>query len=218
VTEADMKICLPTIRFFTALFVVINGACLTTSPNNLRARIDGSSANEMKYAVSRELITREQAVTIANVDAARKHPALEFSQTTTCERARLWVIIYDVGLEYYVDKMSGAIVLVQQLPLDLSGATPRGPQIAERLLSKQQAVEIAKKQFADFLVSENDAEEQVNDYDAVACELSKGWRVFFEDRVLPGKNLATAPNSNPPNYLIDKKTGGILYTTHHINE
>jgi hypothetical protein len=64
------------------------------------------------------------------------------------------------------------------------------------------------------LESYGDTKDHVKDYDAVACELSNAWRVFFEYKMKPGETLATMPNPNPPNYIIEKRTGKIIYTSH----
>ena len=214
-----MKICLPPMRFCAVLLVVLNGACLTTSPKPLRARLEGSPGNEIKRGTNNALISREQAITIANEDAAKHQQPLKLFHATVCERARLWVIIYDEGgPEYYIDKISGAIVSVQQLPQNLNVATADGARVGDQVISEREAVEVAKKHFVDFLVSKGNGEEQVTEYDTVTCELAHSWRVFFEYRALPGESLVTLPNSNPPNYLIDKKSGGILYTTHQMTE
>ena len=205
-------------RFCTALLVLINGACLTTSPNNLKVQIDGAAANEIKH-INKNLISGEQAITIANKNAAKKPHAVGNFQTISCERETMWVIIYDGGgPEYYVDKFTGAILLVKQLPLNINGTTPDAPAVADHPVTKEEAVEIARKQFVDFLVSQKSDGEQVNKFDAVPCELTQGWRVFFDYKLSPGETMATAPNVNPPNYLIDKKTRGILYTTHQITK
>ena len=125
-----------------------------------------------------------------------------------CELSTLWVVIYDSGgPEYYIGKNSGSILSVWQWPRTLQPSAEYAGSISNNGISKSKAIEIAKTHFADLLVSYGDASEDIYEHDAVACELANSWRVFFEYKTSPGKSLATLPNSNPPNYIIDKRTG-----------
>lgn len=213
--------------FCTALFLVLQiGCAVTSSQSPLRAEAPLAPEIEIRKNTKERIgqqtsnqpqISKEEAIAIAEEDAAKNYQSLEPFKVVGCERARLWVVIYDSGgPEYYIDKNSGAILSVWKWPRDLKTSAEYSESSSNKGISKTEAIEIAKKHFTDFLVSYGDAKEHVNEYDAVACELANAWRVFFEYRAAPGQSLATLPNSNPPNYIIDKGTGRIIYTTHQI--
>jgi len=177
-------------------------------------RITGS---ERQTKRSGQQIGREEAVAIANEDAAKSYRSLDSFMVVACELARLWVIIYDGGgPEYFIDKESGAVLFVQRLPQGLDANDVSGEPSGG--ISETEAIEISRRNFADFLASYGNDREQVGQYDAVACGLAKAYRVFFEYRMKPGDSLATMPNTNPPSYVIDKRTGRIIYTTHQVTQ
>lgn len=209
-------------RSCIALFLVLQGACANTSYQKLSAHNGAVPVRKVEEQVSnkegiRQQIGKDQAIAVANEDATKSYRSLSSFKVVACERARLWVIIYDRGgPEYYIDKISGNILTVQTLPQGVGANAARGEPSSGNGIDSTGAIEIARNHFVDFLVSQGDAKDHVNGYDAVACELENAWRVFFEHRPTPGQNLATLPNSNPPNYLIDKKSGKIVFTTHRI--
>lgn len=212
-----MKSHLLMIRFCALLFLALQAGCLTTSSENPLAQDKESPAKDIGQRAKTGLIGMEQAIAVTTEDASRRYPTLESFKVSTCERARLWVVIYDGGgPEYYVDKSSGAIVLVQRVPQNVKADGAGGASTTISTVSEAEAVRICNKHFADFLVSQGNSKDHVNEYDAVACELTTTWRVFFEYRAEPGQSLATLPNTNPPNYVVDKESGKILYTTHDI--
>lgn len=211
-----MKIYSQFTQFCAVLSLVLYAACVTSS-NNSPPRNDALPTQEIVQQTRLEGISKEQAVAIANEAATKSDQTEESFKVTACQRARLWVIIYDGGgPEYYIDKFSGAILLVQKVPQSFKPNAASGVSTGDKVISEAEAVEIAKKHFVDFLEAQGDTKNHVNDYDAVACELANAWRVFFEYRAAPGKSPSTLPNSNPPNYVVDKKSGEILFTTHPI--
>lgn len=220
-----MKIYSLTKRFCWALFLVLQIACATTPSQNPAASNEALPASRTEHGTSspgkgqqssdKQQISKGEAIAIANEHAAKSYQSLESFRVVACEQSRLWVIIYDGGgPEYYLDKMSGSILSVQKFPQALNAHTAIGASGRNNRISGAKAIEIAKKHFVDFLVSKGDAREHVNDYDAFVCELDNAWRVFFEYHAAPDRNTATLPNSNPPSYVIDKKTGEIIFTTH----
>lgn len=176
-------------------------------------------AQKEQQASDEQRISKEEAVAIANKDAAKTRPSLEAFDIVACERARLWVIIYDGGgFEYVLDKDSGKILGVNEAPQKLGGTGAASSGVGNgTAISKAEAVEIAEEHFRKFLASVNDpVVEQINDYDPVACGLTQAWRVFFDYRTKPGETITTMPHAHPPNYVIDKRTGKIIFTTHPI--
>lgn len=220
--EIDMRIHSLVTRSCLAFFLVLQGSCANSSPQKLSERHEALPARNTEQPASdkeriEQQISKEKAIAIANEDAAKKSQSLESFKAVPCEQAWLWVIIYDGGgPEYYIDKKSGAILSVWRLSQALNDNAASSESRSGAGIGEIEAIEIAKKHFVDFLVSQGDAKDHVNAYDAVACELANAWRVFFEYRAAPGQNRATLPNSNPPNYVIDKKSGKIMFTTHRI--
>ncbi len=159
-------------------------------------------------------ISKEEAIAIASEDASKSYPSIPSLNVVACGRARLWVIIFDRGgPEYYIDRMSGAILYAQTLPINVKAESSEAHSHG---INEAQAVEIARRHFISVLLSDGDEKEHVNEYDAVPCEMSNAWRVFFEYRAPPNQNYATLPNTNPPNYVIDKTTGKIIFATHRV--
>ncbi len=220
-----MKIYLLTKRFCWGLFLVLQIACATTPSQNPAASNEALPAPPTEHGTSsqgkgqqssdKQQISKEEAIAIANEQAAKSYQSLESFKVVACEQSRLWVIIYDGGgPEYYIDKVSGSILSLQKFPQALNADAAISASGRNNKISGTKAIEIAKKHFVDFLVSNGDAGEHVNEYDAFACELDNAWRVFFEYHAAPDRDTATLPNNNPPSYVIDKKTGTIIFTTH----
>src|SRR5437879_563619 len=119
-----------------------------------------------------ENVTREQAIGISRSDALRQNSTLTQFHLVTCETVRFWDIIYDPGgPEYLISKRTGRILQVEKLP--------EGDSDSQRV-SREQAIEIVKDDFRKLIKSYGDREENVDRYEAFACELSKTWRIIFE--------------------------------------
>lgn len=218
-----------TFRLCVALSLVLYSGCIPPSSRSVpvnseevappaighQSNIAQRVSNGRRISRNGQQISEEEAIAIANEDAAKGSQSLGTFRVCACELARLWIIVYDGGgSEYYIDKESGDILSVQRLPQgDAANAVSGEPS---SVINETEAVEIARRHFADFLASYGDDREHVAEYDVVACELANAWRVFFEYRMKPGESLATMPNTNPPNYVIDKRTGEIIYTTHQL--
>lgn len=219
-----MSIKFLTFGFCATLFFASQAGCANSSSRSLMAHGEAITANTVEQQNSHkgqvklqtngaQPISKEEAVAIAKEDIAKTYQSLNAFNAVACEKRTMWLVIFDGGgVEYHVDKQSGKILGVQNLPQLLNNdAANVGNKISET-----EAIKIAENHFGEILTSYGDSMEHIKEYDAVACELSNAWRVFFEYRMKPGETLATMPNPNPPNYLINKWTGEITYTTHQI--
>lgn len=200
-----------TFKFCAALLFTLQAGCASILSQNPTVRNEAVTASNSeqprqqeqvkRQADGKQPISRAEAIAIAE-SSARTAQVSNTSKVVACERRTLWVVIFDDGgPDYYISKDSGGILLVETLPQGLNNERDGG----DKEVSQMEAIAIAKK---DFLESDG---EGANLYDAVACELSKTWRVFFEFKAAPAQSLATLPNADPPSYVIDKKTGKVLH-------
>ncbi len=194
--------------YCAALFLFLQEGANSPSQNfeahseTAAAAVEPPNRHKEKIPQRAEAINKEQAIAIAKKEALKTHQLLNGFDFVACERRSLWLVILDSGgPEYYISKDSGKVLLIEQLQAVNDDASISG----NKEVSRAEAITIAKK---DFLHSKD---ERTNLYDAVACELSKTWRVFFEYRIKPRETLATVPNADPPSYIISKKTGKILH-------
>jgi len=172
----------------------------------------GSSANQRssrdEQAARHRPISKEEAIAISRSDWHGQRRPLEFPIPVACERARLWVIIYE-GADYYIDKTSGAIVGL--------GFTPTINKLSPgsaTSISQSEAIQIGRTPFLHFLTRIGDNTEQIADYDPVACDVGNAWRVFFDYRGEAWMTPASLPNTNPPHYVINKWNGKIVFSSH----
>jgi hypothetical protein len=147
------------------------------------------------------------AVLIANDDARRRFTPLSRFRIIPCEQFRFWRIIYDGGgPEYVIDKLSGRIIRKQAIPQAPVGKSRKVTPLANTSLRKEQAIKIAK---ADAESKYGSKGEDVSRFGVIACEQNKVWRIIFDLK----KQSSSLPLSNAsyPKYVIDKKTGEIIY-------
>ncbi len=63
------------------------------------------------------VITREEAVAIANKEVVKAYGSLDRFKVVACEQEIFWRIIYDGGgPEFVLDKVSGKIIRSQEVP------------------------------------------------------------------------------------------------------
>lgn len=175
--------------------ILVIGGCRTQSPAYVEIEKSPSPQD------TKTKITKERAVEIAKEDAQQTYDSLEAFNIVTCETARVWLIIFDGGgPEYVISKESGIVLGRKKIP--------QGPDVnhqaasSSHMITEQEAIEIAKRQiYADY-------GETMDEYNVFACELAKAWSVGFEYREVPGELL---PHSRSPFYVIDKKTGRVIY-------
>ncbi len=79
---------------------------------------------------------------------------------------------------------------------------------AMSFISRDRAVEIAR---ADAELRYGSKGEDVGSFAVIACEQAKVWRIIFDIKTRPDTTPQTFPNAAYPKYVIDKKTGEIIY-------
>lgn len=199
-------------------FRLIGGHCLAfflilQTASAVKSYVGETDVNQRRMsdeqAARRGPITKEEAIAISRSNWHGQRQPFKFPIPVACERARLWVVIYeDEGADYYIDKTSGAIVSLGFAPAIQSA---NGSHTS---ISKIEAIEIGRRAFSDFLTRMGDNTAQIANYDPLACEVGDAWRVFFDYRAEPWMTVATLPNTNPPHYVISKRSGKIVFTSH----
>lgn len=165
-------------------------------------------ASEEGEAVTIKGITKEQAIVIARRHALKNYKSLKSFRVMSCELTIFWRIIFDGGgPEYVVDKRSGAIRRVQMIRETWS-SVETGPSVKQPPITKDAAIEIARRDAIDSVPGNSE-----DHFIVFACELKKVWRVFVEYKLVfgPTGKDPVLPYSSTPNYVIDKRTGKILF-------
>src|SRR5918995_1812643 len=101
--------------FCSALFLVLQIGCATTSSQNPAASNESSPTPPIEHGTNnngngqqsndKRQISKGEAIAIANEHAGKSYQSLESFKVVACEQSRVWVIIYDGGgPEYYLDK------------------------------------------------------------------------------------------------------------------
>ncbi|SRR6266851_3981567 len=154
-------------------------------------------------------INREQAIAIANDDAGKSNKSLSALHVVSCELVRTWLIIFDGGgPEYVIDKTSGKIIRAQTIPQGGDDRTKGNLAPNHKEIDKEQAIEIAKKAARQAYGPKG---VDIDQFVILPCEQAKVWRVIFDYRLDPGQDTSSLPNAGFPKYVIDKRTGEILY-------
>jgi hypothetical protein len=154
-------------------------------------------------------ITKEKAIAIAEEHALRSHQSLDGFKGVACELTIFWRIVFDGGgPEYVIDKETGLIRRVQTIPENWPAQPQEGSETRKPTLSREQAIEIAKRDTVESIPGTD-----IDRFTVSGCELQKVWRVFVEYKLHfePGRKDPIIPHSSAPNYVIDKKTGKILF-------
>jgi len=154
-------------------------------------------------------ITHDEAVAIANKEVVKVYgSSLDRFKVVACEQEIFWRIIYDGGgPEYLLDKLSGKILRSQEIPQDPREPNQK-PKNGASVITEAEAIAIAKHDMS--LQAPHD---DLETYAVHACELEKAWRVVIESKIRlePNQKIPAVPNASTPNYVIDKRTGKILF-------
>lgn len=152
-------------------------------------------------------INEDVAISIARTDANKALGSLEDYNVVACEQKDMWLVIFDPKevkrnenvLEYLISKRGGGWVLWKE---KISQETMSSNKEREETLqepvaaSKEAAIAITKK---DALA----ISEKLERYSISACELPRTWFIMYA--------LKEAATGGGKQYLIDKKTGRVLY-------
>ncbi len=189
------------------VLLTLYGLCFV-QPSPSRMGRSGSHISETRQAASIQGITKEKAIAIAKRHALRRYKSVERFKVVACELTIFWRIIFDGGgPEYVIDKKSGVIRRVQTIPEAWVGHSEESSRVSPEL-SREEAIEIAKRDTIESIPGTD-----MDHFTISACELQKVWRVFVEFKLHfePGAKDPILPHSSAPNYVIDKKTGKVLF-------
>ncbi|MCA1618126.1 MAG: hypothetical protein LC795_02185 [Acidobacteria bacterium] len=140
-------------------------------------------------------ISREKALEVANREMLTAGQVPAGRDIANCKLSLGRLIIYDDGSEYFVGKGGQT--------LD-SGKIPLGVRPGEMLTTVASNTGIDKK--AAIRITDADAESvysSVDRFKKTACELPAVWRIIYE--------LGDGASGGGPDYVVDKRTGAILY-------
>jgi len=194
---------------YTALFLLCLVFCFNSCASKELAinSIDSEGSKE-EPPLKINGISKEEAIALANKEASKDYKSLEQFQVVPCEQVAFWRIIYDGGgPEYVIDKISGTIIRRQKLPQSLADDQSEEGLRQNKAVSQQEAVAIAKKDAKESYGSKVD----IGQFVVITCEQMKVWRVIFDFKLEPGQSLQNLPNGSFPKYVIDKRTGKIIY-------
>jgi hypothetical protein len=161
--------------------------------------------------VATKEIGKEEAIAIANEAALGIHKSLADFNVVACEQSVFWAVIYDGGgTEYLIDKTSGRIIQVRQVPQGLADRNSEGSGPPKRVegINEKEAVTIAKDSFRMTYGKEADKNLII-----FRCQLAKVWRIVFDVKLTrtTGQGNPVIPDGHAPTYIIDKKTSEVLY-------
>lgn len=193
------------------IYSVLLSLCLLGLVQSFPVRSERSESqiSEAIQAVSIQGITKEKAIAIAKKHALRRYKSLERFRVVACELTIFWRVIFDGGgPEYVIDKESGAVRRVQIIPQDWVEQPNADSSGKSLCITREAAIEIAKRDAIQSVPGED-----MDHFTISACELQRVWRVFVEFKLHfePGGKDPVLPYSSTPNYVIDKKTGKILF-------
>jgi hypothetical protein len=187
------------VPFFIALAVG------STAVVSISAQTDPSREAEIKTIRG---IGKQKAISIARNEARRRHMSLAGFRAVPCEQVAFWRIIFDGGgAEFVISKRTGLVLQVKTVPQMPSGegASTSSP------ITRQRAIEIARAEVRRVYGPKGLSPDNLA---VIACEQNYVWRVIFDFK-LPSrkrKGEQLLPNGRYPNYVIDKKTGNILFS------
>jgi hypothetical protein len=187
------------------IFIFAQGCNVATPTINPVDTEHGGKNAQMK----RKDISREEAIAIVERDALKNNRSLSGFNVIPCEQALFWRIIFDRGgLEYVLDKTSGAIRKVQNIPHESVLRNSKASLVrSDKGINMQKAIAIAKKDAGESIPGED-----MERFSVIACELAEVWRIFIEFKYNESDYAPPIiPHSSAPNYVIDKKTGDIIF-------
>jgi hypothetical protein len=153
-------------------------------------------------------ISREEAIKVANKDMQMTGEDPSRHNNTACKLSSGWLIIYDEGSEYVIDKSDGAgatILGKRQIPQGNDVSAVRELNAAsERDVRTERAGSIDKRAAINLTKSDAvRAYSSIDRFKITACELPDAWRIIYE--------LEGDVSGGGPDYVVDKKTQKILY-------
>lgn len=210
--------------FLVILIILVivsgNSACSANSAAH-QATGDNRSANLVVSTPEEESesvfpVNAQQAIVAVarflNLDATKQ------TRLIACDAGFTFSIVYlDAKTDVFVSKSGGQVLVTRPIlpnvPIDeqiVGGyADAREPE---------NAVRIAREHFRNYAVRVYNTEgDEISQHVGEPCDLGNEWRVFFVPEELKKirnrSDIARLPrpNDHPPDYIIDKSTGRILY-------
>ena len=151
-------------------------------------------------------ISENEILSIADKALNQRNEEMRPKRIVLCETVLFWQVLYEeLGIEYGINKQGGQLVGTTIIPL------PQISKSTSKTLSESEALNLAQAETESYLISLGAADE-IGSFHAVACELRYSWRVYYVDNdTWNARDWSNLPNSNPPNYLIDKIGGKFLF-------
>ena len=179
--------------------------------NSSRVRVDTLIENRSVFP-----ITLSQAVDIARAK-------LKLDSATNglvgCDGGLFWEVVYVKDQqEVTVSKTDGKVYRVHSVSQNVfdEGKVSKNSGLP---VTAQMAADIATMHFIEYGHEKFNSDEDILDnYFASVCDLGNAWRVLFilNDirNIRTRKDISKLPYHSPPDYVIDKKHGGIIYFSH----
>lgn len=214
------------INLFTLLLIFWTSSCQNKlSPSNVLDENKDKSLN-MSSKRSADFTSKPEVLEKLNkIFPLKSNDAIEIVRTNlklsdedakylvACDGGISWrVINTQKKQEVYVYKGGtylGSTLLLNKTVAELSSASPVP-------ITQQQAIDIGRRYFIEYGKKNFNSDETIlDDYFPSVCDVGAGWRVLFLMNELENiksiEDVKNLPNAHPPNFLIDKKTGEILY-------
>lgn len=208
------------ILMFTVLSI---SGCSTESQNKQTNKISPISvgSNPLVIEVNKAFpITRHAAIGRAAKELNLTEK--ERKNLVACDGGIFFRIIYaPEKREITISRIDGEIIgttqLVQNVPVEQS--------IVDDFVkadSRDVAIKIAKNHFIDYARKTFNADDKILDeYLPSACDLGDSWRVSFILKdirsIASSTDVAKLPNHSPPDYLIYKNNGKVIYFNYFAN-
>ncbi len=131
-----------------------------------------------------------------------------------CDDGLSWRVIYtNERKEFYVSKISNKVIL-PVIKLENNISELAGSE--DIIVSAAKAFDISKKHFIGFSKNKyNATPDIVSGYFPSVCDLGDSWRVYFVpyelNNIRASVDVKKLSNDHPPDYIVDKKTGNIIY-------
>lgn len=131
-----------------------------------------------------------------------------------CDGGIAWrVVSLTENKEVWVAKSSGEVFAP---PFSISKNVDDLTRGQQSPADKREAIEIAKKHFIDYGRKKFNSDESVIlGTFASVCDLNQYWRIYFLSdelrKIEKPSDIKNLPNDHPPDYIVDKQSGEIIY-------
>jgi len=212
------------IKAIALLLLLISASCIGScagSTSKAPSSVLSPKATTGENAVEKpELLARLSLLLSANPKQALEIGAAELGLSPDktpslllCDRGLSWrVISLDTHEEVSVSKGKDQVAFPRiSIRRNVFEANPGAGSV-----SRREAVEIAKHHFIEYGRNKFNSDESIMvGYFPSICDLGSQWRVYFLSEELEGitqiSDIVNLSNNHPPDYIIDKNNGQIIY-------